>query len=149
MAALVRRRMTAMTISGPRGDAAWELNRQKTIDAFNVVKDVAVAANMKILFGTVPQMSEPCASIGDYKKIRVEASRTMDHNADSTMDQTTMDRTADSTMDRTTVTSDTSASTVHMELSVDPDEEEHVHMPTIVAVSECPSFHRERGRSHP
>ncbi|VDO22689.1 unnamed protein product [Heligmosomoides polygyrus] len=62
--------MTAMVISGPRGDAAWELNRQKTIDAFNVVKDVAVTAiaNVKILFGTVPQMSQPCASMGDHKK---------------------------------------------------------------------------------
>ncbi|VDO22690.1 unnamed protein product [Heligmosomoides polygyrus] len=57
----------------------------------------------------------------------------MDHNADSTMDQTTMDHTAGSMdhMDRTTVTSDAAASTVHMELSVDPDEEDHVHMPTI------------------
>ncbi|VDP53359.1 unnamed protein product [Heligmosomoides polygyrus] len=44
--------------------------RQKTIDAFNVVKDVAVtaAANVKFLFGTVPQMSELCASMGDHKK---------------------------------------------------------------------------------
>ncbi|VDP10056.1 unnamed protein product [Heligmosomoides polygyrus] len=62
--------MTAMAINGPSGDAAWELNRQKTIDAFNVVKDVAMtaAANVKILLGTVPQMSETCASMGNHKK---------------------------------------------------------------------------------
>lgn len=70
MAALVRQGMVAVAIGGPRGDTAWELNRQRTVDAFNVIRDIAVTAanNVKIMFGAVPQMCEPCASMGDHKQ---------------------------------------------------------------------------------
>ncbi|VDO68029.1 unnamed protein product [Heligmosomoides polygyrus] len=70
MAALVRQGMIAVAISGSRGDTAWELNRQRTVDVFNVIRDIAVTAanNLEIMFGTVPQMCEPCASMGDHKE---------------------------------------------------------------------------------
>ncbi|VDP14116.1 unnamed protein product [Heligmosomoides polygyrus] len=57
-----------------------------------------------------------------------EVFRTMDHNADTTMDHSVMDNNAESTMDRTTVASDTPASTVEVEVNADPDEKKHANM---------------------
>lgn len=70
MAALVRQDVVAVAISGPRGGTLWELNRQRTVDAFNFIRDIAVTAtsNVEIMFGTVPQMCEPRASMADHKK---------------------------------------------------------------------------------
>ncbi|RCN37073.1 reverse transcriptase [Ancylostoma caninum] len=70
VASYVRRGTKTIALSGPRGDAAWEWNRSKTIATFEVVREAAATMknNVVIMMGRVPQMSEPCASMGDHSR---------------------------------------------------------------------------------
>ncbi|KAL6726385.1 hypothetical protein Aduo_008362 [Ancylostoma duodenale] len=72
LAFFVRHGTKAVALSGPRGDMAWDVNRQKTIDAFNIVRDMASAmkANVITMLSTIPHLGEPFASMGEHKKPR-------------------------------------------------------------------------------
>ncbi|VDL82319.1 unnamed protein product [Nippostrongylus brasiliensis] len=70
MSFFVRNGAKLILLSGPRGDRAWEVNRQKTIDAGKVIKEACATMkdNVTILLSVVPQMTEPFSSMGDHKK---------------------------------------------------------------------------------
>ncbi|RCN37072.1 zinc knuckle [Ancylostoma caninum] len=74
LASYTRRGTKIIALSGPRGDAAWEWNRNKTITTFEVVKEAAAAmrSNVVIMLGRIPQMSEPCF---DGRSLKAGATR--------------------------------------------------------------------------
>ncbi|EYC17496.1 hypothetical protein Y032_0030g2088 [Ancylostoma ceylanicum] len=65
LAFFLRHGTKVVALRGPRGDMAWDINRQKT-EAFNIVCDLAppIKANVITMLSTVTHLAEPSANMG-------------------------------------------------------------------------------------
>ncbi|KHJ96484.1 integrase core domain protein [Oesophagostomum dentatum] len=65
LAAYVRKGTKLIAVSGPRGGMGWEVNRQKTIEVFQLIREIAVTLRMNVvtMIGAAPELGEPFACI--------------------------------------------------------------------------------------
>ncbi|EYC40353.1 hypothetical protein Y032_0618g710 [Ancylostoma ceylanicum] len=65
-AAAVRNGTKLVAVSGPQGEAAWEDHRQKTLEALQLVRDVAAMMKHNVVstFSQTPAFAEPFTTMG-------------------------------------------------------------------------------------
>ncbi|KAL6731892.1 hypothetical protein Aduo_002712 [Ancylostoma duodenale] len=70
-AAQARQGTKVISVCGPRGEQAWERNRNKTIEMFKIMREAAAASghNIVTMFGQTPAFTEPCVTMGSAPRM--------------------------------------------------------------------------------